>query len=133
VHYVFGMSLPPGPAAVASRPPRRTWDVVLTIVLLVLSVLLALLLLVISPFLAFASDSCGSGPAECNLDQMTAGFLVAAVTPAIVSILGIAVAIVLLVLRRLAFWVPLATMLLALCLFAVGVALVFGSVPGATL
>ena len=124
----------PVPAAtpVVSRRPRRTWDLVLSIVLLVLSLGLGLVLFTIAPFLVMASDSCGASTV-CDSGQIGAGFLVAWIGPAVVILLGIVATIVLLVVRRLAFWVPLAASLLAVGVFVLGAAIVVGGVEGATL
>jgi hypothetical protein len=63
---------------------------------------------------------------------MGAGFLVALFAPGAVTIVAIVVAIVLLVRRRIAFWVPLASILLAIGVWIGGAALVVSGVPGAT-
>lgn len=123
-------ALPAPPAQRATRPVR-TWDLVLSIVLLVLDIALALLLMVFAAFSVMASDPCGSS-VQCNYDQMGAGIAVAFIAPVAITVLGIAATIVLLVLRRLAFWVPLVTMVLAVAGFAIGIALVIGGVPNAT-
>ncbi|WP_246854620.1 hypothetical protein [Naasia sp. SYSU D00057] len=122
---------PAAPAAVQVRRPLRTWDLVLSIVLLLLTAGLGLLLLVMSPFLVMASDPCGSG-VQCDLDQMGVGFGIALLGPVLVVVAGIVVTVVLLVLRRLAFWVPLVTSALAAGVFVLGLALIIGAVPGAT-
>nr|WP_246852714.1 DUF6264 family protein [Naasia sp. SYSU D00948] len=111
--------------------PVRTWDLVLSIVLLSLSVLLGLLLLVMSPFLVMASDPCGAA-FECDSDLMGAGFLVALIGPPLVLVAGIVTTIVLLVQRRLAFWVPLVASAVAIGVFVLGAAIVISGVPGAT-
>lgn len=121
----------PTPAAVPARRPLRVWDLVIAILLTVLNIGLAVLLLVLAPFLVMASDPCGSAT-RCNLDQMGVGFGIAVIGPVVATALGIAATVVLLALRRLAFWVPLVGAALALGLFALGAALVIGGVPGAT-
>jgi hypothetical protein len=63
---------------------------------------------------------------------MGAGFLVALLAPGAVTIVAIVVAIVLLVRRRIAFWVPLAGIVLAIGVWIGGAALVVSGVPGAT-
>jgi uncharacterized BrkB/YihY/UPF0761 family membrane protein len=126
------MTIPPAAAVPAyGRPPVRTWDLVLSIVLMVLSVGLGLVLLVMAPFLVMASDPCGAA-VECNTEQMGLGFLVALIGPGFAIAAGIVVGIVLLVLRRLAFWVPLVGSVLAAVIFVIGAGIVIGGVPGAT-
>ncbi len=127
------MTLPaPSAFPVESRRPRRTWDLVLSIVLLVLALGLGLLLFTIAPFLVMASDSCGASTV-CDSGQIGAGFLVAWFGPAVVIVIGIVTTIILLILRRLAFWVPLTAALLAIGVFALGAVIVVGGVEGATL
>ncbi len=126
------MTIPPAAAVPGyGRPPVRTWDLVLSIILMVLSVALGLVLLVMAPFLVMASDPCGAA-VECNVDQMGVGFLIALIGPALAIVAGIVVGIVLLVLRRVAFWAPLVGSVLAVVVFVVGAAIVIGGVPGAT-
>ena len=118
----------PAPSSARVRRPRRTWDLVLSILLVVLLLALAGVLVVVAPFLAFASDSCG-GSVECDTGQLSVGILVAFVGPLIVAILSIAATIVLLVLRRIAFWVPITGMVLSAVAWGFGAYLVFWSVP----
>ncbi|MFC0682679.1 DUF6264 family protein [Lysobacter korlensis] len=130
--YPLSMTTAPSAAATAAPlRPRRTWDLVLSIVLLVLVAALGLLLFALAPFLVMASDSCGASTV-CDSGQIGSGFLVAWVGPPVVILLGIVATIVLLVLRRLAFWVPLAAALAGIGVFVVGAAIVIGGVEGAT-
>lgn len=119
----------PAPSSARARRPVRTWDLVLSIVLVVLLLAVAGVLVVFAPFLAFASDPCG-GSTVCNTGQLGVGILIAFVGPVIVALLSIAATVVLLVLRRLAFWAPLAGMVLSVIAWGFGAALVFWSVPG---
>jgi hypothetical protein len=112
--------------------PRRTWDLVLSIVLLILSVLLGLVLFLIAPLLFMASDPCGSSTA-CDSGQIAGGVLFAWFAPPVVLVTGIVVGILLLVRRRIAFWVPLTASLLAVGVFFMGAAIAVGGVEGATL
>lgn len=102
-------ALPVATAATATAPagrPRRTWDLVLTIVLLVLSFGGALVMSFLALFLlAFGSDSCVVR--ECNYDIMSTGMMIGFIGPWIPAVLALIVSIVLLVLRRIAFWVPI--------------------------
>lgn len=108
---------------VTARRPRRTWDLVLTIVLLLIAIGVALLASVFGVFLlAFGSDSCGAR--ACNYDVMTTGMLVAMIGPWVPAVLALIASIVLLALRRLAFWVPLVSGALSIA------ALVLGFVAG---
>ncbi len=127
------MTTPPAAAVpVTGGRPVRTWDLVLTIVLLVLSGGFGLLMLAFAPLLAMASDGCVTG-VECNGVQMTIGFWVAVIGPPLVTVVGIVAAIILLARRRVAFWVPLVASVLAFGVLFLGAVIVVGSVPGATL
>jgi Family of unknown function (DUF6264) len=97
----YGYAVPPP----AGKRPVRTWDVVLTIVLLVLDLILTAIMSFFGLFLAMASDSCGVR--DCNTELIATGMMVGVGLPWLVLIITIVVAIVMLVRRRLAFWVPI--------------------------
>ena len=86
----------------------------LTIVFLVANVVLAAIMSLLGFFLAFASDSCGVR--DCSTELIATGMMVAIGLPWLVLIVVTVIAIVVLVRRRLAFWIPL-----------VGGALIIGS------
>ena len=113
-----------------TRAPRvrRPWDVVLAVVLLVLLLALALVGGWAGAFLVMASDSCGSG-AACSEERLTAGVLVAAIGPAVVTVVAIASVVERLIRGRLAFWPPLVGMAVAALVFAAGAGLVLSAVP----
>jgi uncharacterized BrkB/YihY/UPF0761 family membrane protein len=113
------------------RPARRTWDIVLAIALLVVLVALAAILGLGGAFLVMASDSCGIAN-ECNDTQLSAGVFLAMLGPAVVAVVAIASVVERLVRARLAFWPPLVGIGVALLVWGVGFALVFGSVPNAS-
>lgn len=104
------------------RRSSRTWDVVLTIVFLVLSPLAALAASSAGLLLAYAVDACGS--VTCNTDLVNVGLWSAVIAPWGALLAGVVVSIVLLVKRRLAFWVPLAAMALMTALWFVAAAIV---------
>lgn len=117
-----------------SAPPRRpviVWDLVLTIVLLVVMVGLALLASFFSFFLAFAGDSCGAS-VTCDTDRIAAGMLVAMIGPLAVALLALIAAVVVLVLKRIAFWIPILGIVLVVGVFVGGAALTASGVPGTT-
>jgi hypothetical protein len=117
----------PASATVApTRPPRRVWDLVLTILLLVVYLGVTAMGSVLGFFLAFASDSCGAS-SVCNVDQIGAGLTVAVYGVWAPVLVVLIVAIVLLVRRRLAFWVPLVGIALTIAIVVTGGALVFGA------
>lgn len=118
----------------ASAPPKRPiimWDLVTTIVLLVVMIGAALLAAFLSFFLAFASDPCGSG-ITCDYDRMGTGMLIAMIGPLAVGLLTLIAAIVVLVLKRIAFWIPIVGIVLIAAVFIGGAALTISGVPGAT-
>jgi len=117
----------PGDAVESARRPLRVWDIVLTIVLLVADVALAAVASFMGVFLAMASDPCGAR--DCNFDLITAGFFVGTIGPWVALTLTLAAAIVLLVLRRIAFWVPLAGAALIVLVMVAAFGLAGAGVP----
>jgi hypothetical protein len=112
----------------AQPRPVIVWDVVLTIILLVVGASVAFGLVIFSAFLAFASDGCGSNGSPCNADQISAGMLIAAASPVLLFVLATIVAIVRMVKRRIAFWVGILSGLLPLIGFGIGAGIVFAAV-----
>ncbi|WP_431795085.1 hypothetical protein [Microbacterium enclense] len=104
------------------RSPRRGWDLVLTVVLLVLLPLAALACSYAGFFLAFASDACG--PVTCNYDVMNAGLWFAVIAPWVVLLLALVVAIIRLVRHRITFWVPLVGIVLMAATWFIAAAIV---------
>jgi uncharacterized BrkB/YihY/UPF0761 family membrane protein len=121
----YGYAVPPPPG----KRPVRTWDLVVTIILLVLSGVLAAIMSFFGFFLAMAGDSCGAR--DCNSDLIATGLMVAVALPWIVLIVEAVVAIVLLVRRRLAFWVPLVGAVLIIASWPIGALIASAGVPGA--
>ena len=119
-----------GPGSPAGHPPAkdRTADVVVTIIELIMLGLGGVLLSFFGFFLVFASDSCGISETHCSTGQIALGVVVAAGGPWLV-ILGMgAWAVVRLVRRRSAWWVPLLAVPGACLVFALGAALTFNAV-----
>ena len=116
----------------APKRPVIVWDLVLTIGLLLLMVGTALVAFFLSFFLAFAGDPCGSG-ITCDYDRMGTGMLVAMIGPLAVGLLALVAAIIVLVLKRIAFWIPLVGTVLIIGVFVGGAALTISGVPGTTL
>jgi hypothetical protein len=107
---------------------RKTWDLILTIILLVLYVGGVVTASFASAFvLAFSGDSCGA--VTCDYDQMAVGFAIAAVGVWVPVIVILIASIVLLVVRRVAFWIPIVGMLLTIGLVITGFAIAFAAVP----
>ena len=116
----------------APKRPVIVRDLVLTIGLLVLMVGTALVAFFLSFFLAFAGDPCGSG-ITCDYDRMGTGMLVAMIGPLAVGLLALIAAIIVLVLKRIAFWIPIVGTVLIIGVFVGGAALTISGVPGTTL
>ena len=90
---------------------RRTWDLVLTIVLLVLLAVVSVVAAVAAFGLGF-SDSCGASTV-CDYDRIGEGFIVGIVAPLAIGFIALVVTIVTLIRRRLSFWIPLLGIMLA--------------------
>ncbi|GAA1763061.1 DUF6264 family protein [Agromyces humatus] len=112
----------PNPAPPPLKRPVVVWDLVLTIVLLVLMVGAALVASFLSFFLAFASDSCGAS-SVCDYDRIATGMLVAMIGPLIVGLFALVAAVIVLVLKRIAFWIPIVGIVLIAAVFVGAVAL----------
>lgn len=110
--------------------PVIMWDLVLTIVLLVVMIGVVLLASFLSFLLAFASDGCGLR--TCDYDRMGAGMLIAMIGPLAVGLLALIGGVVMLVLRRIAFWIPIVGIVLAIGVYILGAAVTISGVPGAT-
>jgi uncharacterized BrkB/YihY/UPF0761 family membrane protein len=121
--YGYAVAPPPG------KRPVRTWDLVVTIILLVLDGVLAAIMSFFGFFLAMAGDSCGAR--DCNSELIAIGLMVAVALPWLVLILVAIVSIVLLVTRRLAFWVPLVGAALIIASWPIGALIASAGVPGA--
>jgi hypothetical protein len=90
----------------AGKPPVKGWDVAITVILLVLLAMLTALMSFFGFFLVMASDPCGVR--ECSDELITTGVLLAIGLPWLALIVAVVLSIILLVRRKLAFWVPLA-------------------------
>lgn len=104
------------------RRARRGWDLVLSIVLLMLLPFAALAATYAGMLLAFAADACGAQ--ACDTDLMNFGFWLAVIAPWVVLVLGVVVSIVRLVRHRVAFWVPLVAIVLMIAVWFVAAAFV---------
>lgn len=109
-------------SVVPVKRPVIVWDLVLTIVLLVLMAGLGFVLFFFSFFLAFASDSCGAS-SVCDTDLIATGMLVAMILPIAAGVLALIAAIIVLVVKRVAFWIPIVGMALMVGAFALGAAI----------
>lgn len=108
----------------------RTLDVVITIVLLIADAVLAALASFMALFLVMASDPCGVR--DCSTELITLGWLMGMILPWVVLVATAVVAIVLMVKRRLAFWVPLAGAALIVLVLVLAFFVTASGVPGSS-
>lgn len=111
-------SAPDPAASVDGRRRRRVWDVVLTIVLLLLGAGVAVVGSVMALFIAFLADGCGA--VNCDYERLNLGLWVALTGPWVTWAIALVVSIVLLVRRRLAFWMPLLGIVLTVGVWFLG-------------
>ncbi|MBO0984981.1 hypothetical protein [Rathayibacter sp. SD072] len=107
-------------APAPQRRPVRVWDLVLTVVLLLAEVCATLLLTYVGLFSSMASDGC-LGRDDCDFTLLNWGVLIAAGGVWIGMLAALVVSIVLLVRRRIAFWVPIAGTGLSFAATAIGI------------
>jgi hypothetical protein len=91
----------------------RTWDLILSIILLILLLIVSAVAAFAAVGLAFAGDSCGAS-SVCDYDRIAEGFMAGIVAPLVVGFVALVVTVVMLILRRLAFWIPLVGIVLAI-------------------
>jgi|GEM_PF-1541262 uncharacterized BrkB/YihY/UPF0761 family membrane protein len=118
-----------GATVIAAKRPVRVWDVIVTIILIVLGIALALVLAVLGSLVVFVSDSCSD---SCNIDQLTAGVYVAVLLPGVLILASSVWAIVRIVRRKVGFWVILLGAAAAILGWMLGAAIAATAVPGFT-
>jgi hypothetical protein len=123
------MATTPGASAPSATPSspvkkgvKRSTDIALTIVFLVLNALMVAALFVPALFLAMASTGCLD---SCNIDVVSAGFNIAVFGPSVAFIVNLVLSIVFLVKKRTAWLLSLLVGVGGFLVFLLGVALVF--------
>jgi hypothetical protein len=116
-------ALPVAPRTRRPRRPIRWADMIVSIVLLVLLAGAAVTASVFGAFLSFASDSCGV--TGCNFSVMSIGVWFAVLSPWVVFLIALAGTIVMIVLRRISFWIPITAFVLIVALWLIGAVLVW--------
>jgi len=108
--------------------PTPVWDRVASIVILVFVPLVA----ITSSFFAFVSVMGQSvcGPDECDTGVINAGGFLAGFAPWLVCIGGVVLFIVAMIRGRRAFWFAISTLIVAVALGAIGIAMIFGTITG---
>jgi heme/copper-type cytochrome/quinol oxidase subunit 2 len=109
------------PEPTSQHRPVIVWDLILTIVFLVISVVLAVAMMGFGFLSNFTADSCETP--SC-FSTVATGSTIAIVTPLLIVLIALVVAIVRRAKRRIAFWVPLVGIALSFAGCAAGVALV---------
>lgn len=120
---------PESPPMVPVKPARTraTWDIIVTVVLLVLGLGIAVVGSFLGVMLAFLSDSCGAST-TCDTNQIGLGITVATIGVWPPILLAIILSIVFLVLRLRAFWIPLVAIVLMAAAWAVGLSLTLSAI-----
>lgn len=93
-------------------PARRSWDTILTVILLILFLGFSIVCSFAGAAIAFVGDSCGSA-AECNDGLIGTALYVGLGGPLVIGLIVLAITIVRLVRKRIAFFVPLIGAVLA--------------------
>ncbi|QIS06915.1 hypothetical protein F5X71_35480 [Nocardia brasiliensis] len=105
-----------------ARPPQRTWDVILTIVLYCAAVVAGLIAAYLTVFFAFAADACGSGR-TCHDEYLNAAFAVSWGGTAAALVVSLVMIIVAAVKRWLMFYWPILAMAVIVGSFVCGASL----------
>lgn len=121
-------SVAPGYPVPAPRPAgsgARVADVTVSVILMFAGVLGFATLAFMSLFLVMMSDGCFGD--RCNASLMSAGWLIALGVPPVVFVAAVVWAIVRLVRRRIAWWVPVAGAVLGVSIWFIGVGMMNAS------
>ncbi len=113
---------------------RRTWDLVLTIILFVMAVIGAGLgiiygVIFLNPALVLSRCSRQQGYGFPTIATEAPGATIV-ISHLVLFVLGVGLGILLLVKKKIAFWAPLAAGVIAAIIFWVVVVQVFASIPG---
>ncbi|WP_238219299.1 DUF6264 family protein [Tsukamurella pulmonis] len=117
----------PAPPAPNRWPAWRIVDLVVTIALFAVYAFGVVALLYISLFWAMATDSCGS--TGCDYGKLQNAYFLSDICGVLVYVVSLVVAIVLLVLRRPAFWLPILGAVIQAALFAAALGQLAGVSP----
>lgn len=112
----------------APRRRRKAWDILLTIVLLVVTAVLSAVASTLALLLATSSIGCGADGRVCRTELLQGGVWTMLTVPWIVFVLTAFFAVLLLVVRRRAFWLPLVGSLLVALSWLVGAVLLWAAV-----
>lgn len=101
---------------------RKSWDFILTVVLLVVYLGWSLLCSFAGALLAMSGDSCEAS-STCNYDLIGAALMLGVFGPAVLAIIVLVFAIVWLVRKHISFWIPIAGSILAAGIVALAFAM----------
>jgi hypothetical protein len=122
----------PATSTTPEAPARRSRVRILGVTgLLVINLVVGLVLGYLAVILVVAYDSCVLQ--ECSYEGFMFGWLLALIGPPIVLIVTAVLAVVRVVRRRRAWWIPIVGLAVGGALWLVGTQLVFSSVPGSSL
>lgn len=102
----------------------------MVILLLVVDLVVGAVLAYLAVVLVVAYDTCTVQ--DCSYDGFMAGWLLALIGPALVLVIAGTAAVVRLVRRRRAWWIPLVGLVVAVGIWWAGAQLVFVAVPGSS-
>lgn len=130
-NYSSPSGLPAGvPPATGEKHPVRRGDMVASIVLVLVAVIANLVVTATAVPLVLLADSCD---VTCNYTVIQSGFIFALAVPSILTLIGIFITVLRVAQRKLAFWMPLATMAAATIALVLGTAVMILGIPGAQL
>jgi uncharacterized BrkB/YihY/UPF0761 family membrane protein len=113
------------------QTPPRTWDFLLTVMLIVFMLVLVVVLFFTALSGGIFNAGCSNSAADCNLDLVSIGHQICIWAPAVVAIVAIVASIVRVLRRRIGFWVALLGLALMLGVFFLGRLLIDIGIPDA--
>lgn len=119
-----------GNSRAGAKLPVRRGDMIAAIVLVLIAVIANVIVTATAVPLVLLTDSCD---VTCNYTVIESGFIFALAAPSILTLVGIFITILRVVKRKLAFWVPLATMAAAVIALVIGTSVMILGIPGAQL
>ena len=113
----------------AERKQPRGWDFFLTSVFILVLLVLTGIFVTLGIGFGLNTLGCADSSGECNLNAIGIGAQVTTFGSPAVALIAIVVAIVFIAKRRVAFWVPIAGILLVGGLYVLGAFIVAQGVP----
>jgi hypothetical protein len=107
----------------------RTWDFLLTVLLIIITLVLAVALAVSALGLGVITQACSSPTANCNADRVQLGQLICTYVPPALALISIVWSIVRVLRRKIAFIIAVIGLALMSGAFLVGRALLDSGIP----